>query len=231
MTNDKLSSLLEKCRITAVNASDPAISEALLPYGYTPDRLQTGVTLYNETALAFQIQKKEYTEQYFATNAFITAFDNARQTFKNLCKIATIAFKNNTDGLRLIPASLKISKYSEFKTRAMAFYSSILTTERLLTEIGKFGVNNEAIQNEMNNLTELEALNQKRFIEEGEAQNATDSRNKKFEQLKEYCSELRTIAKIALANQPQQLEKLGILVRNGAPKKAAPVNTVPEPAK
>jgi hypothetical protein len=65
MNDEKLNSVLEKCRITTANATDPAIAEALLPFGYTTERLNEGVILYNETFLSFQIQKKEYTDQYY----------------------------------------------------------------------------------------------------------------------------------------------------------------------
>jgi len=38
-------------------------------------------------------------------------------------------------------------------------------------------------------------------------------RNAKMEELEDYCYELKTLATIALEDQPQLLEELGILVR------------------
>jgi hypothetical protein len=229
MKNVKLSSILEECRIMAFNANDTTVFDALLPYGYTPERLQAGVDLYNETALSFQIQKKEYTEQYYATNSFVAAFETFRKTFSNFCKIARIAFRTKIEGMSLIPVNTKIIAYSNWKVPASAFYNGVLSSEILLEEMAKFGVTPETLNNEINNLASLEVLSQKRFIEEGEAQTSTENRNRKFNQLRQYCSDLRTIAKIALADNPQQLEKLGITSRNVARKKAIPAQTVPEP--
>jgi hypothetical protein len=231
MKNVKLSTILEECRIMTVNAADPTISSALLPYGYNSKRIQSGIELYNENALSFQIQKKEYTEQYDATNAFVSAFETNRKAFSNYCKIARIAFRNKIEGMSLIPVNTKIVVYSEWKIPASAFFNGILSSEILCEEMAKFGVSSEMLNNEINNLSSLELLSQKRFIEEGEAQTATENRNRKFNQLRQYCSDLRTIAKIALDDNPQQLEKMGISINKSIHKKAASKQTVPEPAK
>lgn len=50
--------------------------------------------------------------------------------------------------------------------------------------------------------------------EKGEAQEATRARNEKLEALDDYCTELKAIARMALEEQPQLMEKLGVLVRS-----------------
>lgn len=232
MNDEKLNSILEKSRILTANASDPAIMELLSPFGYTAERLAQGVALYNETSIAFQIQKKEYTDQYYAVSAFLSAFDAARKSFSDICKIARIAFKDNVEGLRLIPVRTKIQSYSEFKTIAASFYRTVIDTEPLMSALQNFGYSDGQLTEALTALTTLEQLSQKRYLEEGEAQTATDNRNRKLEELREYCSALKTVAKVALASQPQQLEKLGILARNSAPQKAATATpTATEPIK
>tara|TARA_R110002050_G_scaffold89774_1_gene188980 strand:- start:37267 stop:37446 length:180 start_codon:yes stop_codon:yes gene_type:complete len=46
--------------------------------------------------------------------------------------------------------------------------------------------------------------------ESGEAQQATDDRERAMDEIDEWMSLYYTIAKIALANKPQLLEKLGV---------------------
>jgi hypothetical protein len=47
----------------------------------------------------------------------------------------------------------------------------------------------------------------------GQSQEATRLRNDKMEKLEDYCYKLKTLATIALEDQPQLLEELGILLR------------------
>jgi len=212
---------MEECKVLVTNSrADKSISSALVPFGYTIDRLQWGVDLCAETIELFRTQEKEYTDQYYATNEFLNAFELTRKTASSIGKIARIAFKNNIEGQRLIPNILNNRAYSEWNASTTALYSGILASEKLLTLMSEFGINNEILTAEMNNIKTLEALNQKKYIEEGEAQIATQNRNRKLELLQVFCSDLRTIARIALKDQPQQLEKLGILVRSSYPRKS-----------
>jgi hypothetical protein len=49
--------------------------------------------------------------------------------------------------------------------------------------------------------------------ETGEAQEATEMRDKALDNLAKWISNFRAVAKVALEDNPQQLEKLGILAR------------------
>jgi hypothetical protein len=229
MNKEKLNFILDQCRIMVTNASDPFVAQALLPYGYTPNRLQQGMALYEKANGAFKTQQKEYTEQYYATSAFVSAFEVEMKSFANYVKIARIAFKDNIEGSRLLPLSAKIKSYSEFKAKASAFYTIVKEPGQLLDLLSVYGITGQQLALELDNLANLEQLNQKQFVETGEAQAATEERNRNLEELREYCSALRTVAKIALADQPQQLEKLGIIARNGAKQKAPAATPEAEP--
>lgn len=64
--------------------------------------------------------------------------------------------------------------------------------------------------------------------ETGEAQAATQARDKKLDELAKWVSDLRAVAKVALADDPQQLEKLGILARTSkASKSQKPAESSP----
>jgi len=229
MSTQKLNFILDKCRIMVSNATDPVIAAALLPYGYTVERIADGNELYAVTKNSFLEQSKEYTDQYYATSNFVAAFETAKKKFAGYVKIARIAFKDNIEGQRLLPISVKIQSYTEFKGKATNFYSVIQQTPQLMELLNSFGFTTGQFDDELTNLTNLEELSQLQFIETGEAQVATQTRNKNLEELMEFCSALRTVAKIALADQPQQLEKLGILARSVPPSPAPAEEPAPAP--
>lgn len=78
-----------------------------------------------------------------------------------------------------------------------------------------FNVTAEGIGANLTRLDELKSLQEQRKRETGDAQKATQERNEKFDQLKDWCSTLRELVKILFEEEnAQYLEKLGILVRS-----------------
>lgn len=63
-------------------------------------------------------------------------------------------------------------------------------------------------------MDEINNLRVVREQEKGDAQQATKNRNVKFEELKDWYEDSRDLVKIVFKNDPQHLEKLGILVRS-----------------
>lgn len=58
---------------------------------------------------------------------------------------------------------------------------------------------------------EAMSFGQKRAM--GLARQAVEDRNRKLAELARWIAELRAVAKVALEDDPQQLEKLGIVVK------------------
>lgn len=202
------------------NASDPIIATALLSYGFNAERLQQGATLYAETIEMVGYKQMKNTNQYSTTSAYATALKLLKKSFGDHVRIARIAFKDNIEGQRLLPLLSKLTNYDEFKSKATSFYNIILESEQLGSAMGSYGMTRARLSAMLDSLASLEELNQKKFIETSEACSATEARNRKIGQLSDYCSALKTIARIALTDQPQQLEKMGIVVRKRRSRKA-----------
>lgn len=93
-------------------------------------------------------------------------------------------------------------------------YDNMIKNDQALALLANMGITAEALQQRKDELDALEQLASLRKIEEGEAQQATKTRDAKMEELKDFFRDLIAIAKIALKSKPQLLEKLGVVVRS-----------------
>lgn len=94
------------------------------------------------------------------------------------------------------------------------FYNSLLREPEFLTVLANFNVTVDQLNAEKLALENLAVLRNRALEEEGQAQEATRLRNEKLKELEEYCDLLKTVASLALANRPQLMESLGVLVRS-----------------
>lgn len=83
----------------------------------------------------------------------------------------------------------------------------------MMAVIGEYGYTPEKLKEEAALIEQVTAKNLIQKKEMGEAQEATQNRDKKLDDLATRISGLRAVAKVALDDNPQMLEKLGILAR------------------
>ncbi|MGQ8336672.1 hypothetical protein ACUNWD_08985 [Sunxiuqinia sp. A32] len=210
----KLAEILEDCRVTVQNAqADNDIKLALAPFGYTDEELQGGETLYQDTLALFAAQSKEQQDVREINDSFFELREQAENEYTRICKLARVAFRQNTALQDLIPSVLTYTPFDDWKLSAYKMYDNLKKNNKATALLTRYGVTEEVLQACMDELDALEQLKSQRSIEEGEAQQATQDRNAKMEELKDYCRDLIAISKIALSDKPQLLEKLGVLVR------------------
>ncbi|MGD8778486.1 MAG: hypothetical protein PVH88_05940 [Ignavibacteria bacterium] len=94
--------------------------------------------------------------------------------------------------------------------------NNALSDEAISTELALFGYDETKLNEGKALLDEVIELNRKQEKEKGKAESATMERNLKINELLECTGELREVAKIALEENEQWLEKLGILARSDA---------------
>lgn len=222
VSKNKVDAFLEASRIMIINTSDPEIKPELENYGYDEARLQALRTLYEEVAALQAAQKKEYSEQFAATAELNSLWDEANEMYISTLRIARIAFKNNPKhGYSLLLYGDRKQSITGWLEQVRIFYTNLLEHPELMEPMTRFGYTPEKIQSEFEVYTRLAELSARQKKEIGDAQNATLARDRKLDELASQISDLRAVAKVALRNNPQQLEKLGILARseNTAPRK------------
>ena len=190
------------------------INQRLNEYGYTTERLQQGQAKFIEVDGMVNTQKLEYNEQYEASNKFYFEWKLAKKFFMRTLKFARIAFEGNTKILNDMRANKSRSKrYDVWRVDARAMYDTLLGDDSLINVMLEFGYSIEKLTAEYEDIKKLDTYYNNFMSEKGEAQNSTLIRDEKLQELLVWRGRLVKVARLALADQPQLLEILGIVVK------------------
>ena len=211
-----LTEILNRERILIKNSlNDDVIATRMAGYGYPAEKIGEGETLLTDAENLYSQQKQEYAEYYAAADNFSAARENFHEVYIKDLEFARIAFTGQPSVLRSIEATgSRAPSYADYVEQAKAFYKSFINNETLLNGMTVFGYTLEYFQEKLDTLNNFATLLQAREREEGDAQQATKDRDKKFDELSDWCSLYRRVAMLAFTNDAQYLEKLGIVVKS-----------------
>ena len=210
-TNKELERLFVKVETLLQNAVDDTIKAHFEEVGITPQKLTDVQLILSNTRALNQQQKVKYGELFAAQDAFDAKLKETKKTYMRHVKTARIAAKDDratfqklgVDGRRERQFSLWVEQAKQFYTTALndvtmqaILANNALTVEKL--EAGK-------------QLVEAsEAAFQVLLSRRGDSHLSTVFRNESWEGLENSYSDYRKLARVALADKPQLLEKLGI---------------------
>ena len=202
MSGDKsLASLLDRCRNTVNTVvSNQEIRAAIAAYGFNDKKLSDGMSLLTNVSGFFERQEKEQAEAYVASQAYIVAREENKQVFRDTVKLLRIAGKNSVELPRLIPERVDIQNTGDFYKMAHTLYQNLCNNPAHEENLQAVGLAPKFFTDQLSLLSEMDMLRVKRDKEVAEATTATAQRDMEFDQLQEYCKDLRTVAKIALKN-------------------------------
>ena len=196
--------------------TNPAILEALAPYGYTRDRIiQEGQALYNSASDSIQNQQEDRTDQLRATKTFNTLKDTFNQTYTRHLNLARVIFKNDSATASLLQLKGERGRtYAAWYKQVKQFYYSALNKPAIGDRLATLNIKQNDLKDAQQALTAVEAARVARDHQKGTAQAATQKRQAALEALQDWISDYTAVARIALAHDPQVLEGLGLLVRS-----------------
>ncbi|MBU0473814.1 MAG: hypothetical protein KKF62_06580 [Bacteroidetes bacterium] len=218
MSNPKatLADKLLSAQVTIDNAiADVEIKALLADYGYDDVRLAAGKTLLDTTNQMHQVQQKEYGDQFEATNALNSVWASAKNEYMRFIKISRIALRDEfAISQKLALNSRRKESLSGWISQAKQFYLNALSDSTVLAKLAAYGITQEKLEAGKALLEETEVKNASQEKEKGEAQQATKERDNAADDLFEWLADFTVIARIALEEKPQLLEKLGIFVES-----------------
>jgi hypothetical protein len=212
MTNDFIDGKILFAKNAVDNTINIApISAAMAVFNYGPEKMGEGRVLVTRAAELNDRQKKEYGDQYNATSA--TRLDKAdcHKVYLDHVELARVVFRNNKGAWQALQLTGHRKKsLSGWLAQVNAFYTNALGTPEYLNGLSVLNITAEALENGLAKAQKVEASFQKQLKETGEAQQATKDRDAAFDAMEDWMGDFKVVARIALKDQPQFLEILGL---------------------
>jgi hypothetical protein len=191
-----------------------AIRTPMEAFGYTPERLQEARGLLDELETAVADFTREQGEAVAAIDERRQKQALANEAYMTHLKIARIALRGDAGANATLQlGGRRKTTQDGWLAQAKSFYQQLLGNDAWVAAMAKFGQQRERLETALAAIEAAEAAWIHQQKEEGEAQDATPRRNAALDDAEEWVSDYLEIAKIALAENPQQLEALGVVVR------------------
>ena len=207
-----LGEFLQESRILIGNSQAlPEISGPLAGFGYDAPRWAEGNKLLEAAEALTLAQKKEYGDQYQATEAVQDAWAVADEAYTKTLKIARLVFANDVHASAALRLSgMRKNSLAGWLDQARFFYGN-LVDPALMAQMGRYGYTPEKVQTEKALVEALQVRVLAQGRETAEAQRATVNRDEAVKQLDQWVGELRAVLQVALGNS-ETLEAVGITV-------------------
>ncbi|MCU4155281.1 hypothetical protein J1N10_04800 [Carboxylicivirga sp. A043] len=215
-TNKEVSKILNQAQIRLNNSKNDAdISTAVGAFGYNEAKFAEGEALYEAANNANSRFSKEQGELAQAFENKRVSLETCQKNYQANISVARVAFKNDMDATVTLQLNGRRAKtFNTIIKQQSNFYTNLLGNESWLAKMAEFGRTTEHFTAELEIIKQLENHASSVLREKGEAQQATVERDAAIEALAEWISDYMQIAKVALADRPQLLEKLDVVVRN-----------------
>ena len=212
MNGKRIAKKLHEIQNGISGATQSEVKEMLAGFGYTAERMAEGKALLDEVTRLMALQIDSYGDQYAASEQVSAEWDKAYADYMVVLKVVRVALKNNTDAIISLKATGRRSKsFSGWLREARILYINLLNDAEALATIQRYGITAVRLQNGLQQVDAVEAFYGKHLEKRGEAQQTTVDRDKAFDELTNWYSDFRAIARIALYEKPQLLEALGIV--------------------
>ena len=196
--------------------ANPELAVVLAGYGYDAARLKEGRRLWAHVDELAKKQVANYGGQYEATQSYEKAWTAAHSAYMKTLKVARVAFGDDAGAVAALklygPRRLTIAGWMD---QATTLYTNLSSDARFSAGLVRFGYSAAKLNVEKALIEDLRLEIQAHAQKTGGAQSTTATRDDKLRELDTWVSDFRTICRVAFYENPQELEKLGMMVLNG----------------
>lgn len=205
--------------------SDPEIQSLVAQFGYPAEKLNEGKALYEAALEAVNAEKAQAGAQQEATRVLVQNEKSARDAYQSLAKVARAVFLK--DKAQLSALGLNGSMPNDTAGFIAAAYT-LFDNAQTLPALADYGYDSPKLQSERLKISFFDSANQEQEAAKGAAQQVTREQDAALQALNDWTAQYLKIAKVALRDKKQLLEKLGVVARTSktaaqraAPKKAS----------
>ena len=207
---------LERYRVALENVeSQNEIATIMAEFGYDTEELQKGKQLFTETRQAYDLNVKEDDETSQAYSDYSEKRNSLANTYSLHRKKAKVIFRKDLEIMKRLSLDGSVpAAYVKWLETVKKFYSEVTSDRDLEEKLRRLKITAEDLNAARTLITELESARSEYLKEKGESQDATKQKDAVFTNLDDWMSEFYAVAKIALEDNIQLLEALGVIIRN-----------------
>ncbi|MEQ9440181.1 MAG: hypothetical protein RIG62_14100 [Cyclobacteriaceae bacterium] len=202
---------LDQADVMLTNAlNEPTIRQRLAAVGYSEAKIQLGISTVANARAQAKSHQVSYTSKKLASRQVQTELVSLRQLLVEHRAVARMAFRHQPEMHVTLQLDTKISrKQSVWLDQAADFYESLLTQAKVMQ---RYDVTKDELEQARGQLQSIKNLRLNNLQKKGKAQHATQQRDVALKELSQWLSRFKAAARLALADEPQLLEVLGIVV-------------------
>lgn len=228
-----LDELIPAGKMAIANAlSNKFILDYLADFNYTTSRLTEGQALLLRAEQLIAAQVGGLGDQKNATEVKDEAWAAADKVYMRLLKAARLVIHKSGDRTTLGLDGERDQSYLGWLGQCKQFYTQALSRPDLLDQLDDLNVTPAKLQAGLALVTALEAARETQQNQIGLKQNSTETRDSVLADVRAWLSKYLAVAELALEDEPQLLESLGVLVRSRSTHPAqppAPSDVMPAP--
>jgi hypothetical protein len=207
--------VIENYRLALSNSEkQKEIAPAMATYGYTTEEIAKGWTLWNNLREKYDLNKEEDNETNATRKVFDTLVDKTGTDYSLHRKVAKIIFRYDDVVRHTLGLNGEVPDgYIPWLEKLKTFYVGVQNDETILGKLARGRITAETISDSLTAVTAIENARTAYLAEIGESQEATRAKDLAFDEMDKWMYEFLGFAKIALADKPQLLEGMGLLIR------------------
>ena len=203
--------LLKASRLSVNNTlADKQAQQALAKYGFTPKDIKEGKGLLTNCTKQCRAQEQHYETQWALNHRIKDELKTTRAQFVEHVKVARFVFRKDAPVLHQLNVQRLERNENAWLKQANAFYERITPHA---TRLAPQGVTPDELAQNQAALQAIVALREEQARIKGDAEDATQRKKQAQQELREWLSEFRKVARLAFKKSPQKLEAFGIRVR------------------